>query len=275
MDFEEGSRAIRPARFYASARAIGNSPVSKSVESNARISRDDTSSQIFVRPELDEDSEEGDGNLTGDGFKLPAVATRNHSALTEIPARHSLDGVFETSAEQSPPNSNTETEFDIGPVDSRDDSNQNFVLSRNKLPQSMYNYGSTRVSGNASITLGTVANDARYDPPDIQQNFGSVQIQKGANSVFGTINNFHSPALLGGLQALTMDGTNKTAAEYRKSRASIQVSDQICNRMESCLYQVGGRKLSDHASSLSTTRVSGPARAQKSARQDCRCLSDS
>lgn len=229
MNSETRNPATLSAQAGENAQETRVGSVPELAVSHSQQSRNDRSGRVALRPELDGDSEEGGEDLTDDRLMLSTLSSRDHSATMKLPPRRSADEVFEISTEHLLPETDKARESSAQPTDRDDDSKKNFVLSRQKQPQSMYNYGSTKVSGNASVTLGTIANDARYDPPNIQQNFGSVQIQKGATSVFGNVNYFHTPALFGGLQALTMDGTNKTAAEYRKSRASIQVSDNLCN----------------------------------------------
>lgn len=171
-----------------------------------------------------------------------ATAREDQAMLTSMPARRSADEVFEVP--ESPPDPIATTHEPQGPpVDSQDrdslpdlkdhihdDPKEKFSLSSRNQRRDMYNYDTINIGGKADALFGSAFNNARHEPPDTQQNFGNIQFTQSSQGVFGNVYNYHTPALFGGLQALTSDATDDAAIEYRRSRASVQVNEETIDR---------------------------------------------
>lgn len=169
----------------------------------------------------------------------PATAGGNRATSTIMPARRSIDEVLEVPGNSLDPTANTQES--MAPLfypqnysslscphhDIHDVSNEKFLGTRNQ----MVNFGDISINGAADVTFSNADDNARYKPSSTSQNFGNVKFAPGSSGIFGNVNNhYYSPALFGGLQALMSDAIDDAAINYRKSRASIQVSDEISDR---------------------------------------------
>lgn len=83
----------------------------------------------------------------------------------------------------------------------------------------------------AGRLLDNTSSIARDSPPGLKyNNFGTVNIAGTAALHVGDLHKYEFPTLFGGLQALTSDAIDDAAINYRRSRASIQVSEEINDR---------------------------------------------
>jgi len=169
----------------------------------------------------------------------PATAGGNRATLTFMPARRSIDEVLGVSGSPLDPTANTQepvapsfhpqnySSLPCPSHDIHDVSSEESLGTRNQ----MVNFGDISINRAANVVFSNADDNARYKPSSTSQNFGNVKFAPGSSGIFGNVNNhYYSPALFGGLQALTSDAIDDAAINYRKSRASIQVSDEISDR---------------------------------------------
>jgi hypothetical protein len=185
----------------------------------------------------------------------PSSMARQHRAMpAPTPARLSVDEVFEIS--ESPPD----------PIPTADQDHDSIPDPKDDNELALKNDIRTYTGGAATeLSSSSTANDTRIS---IQQAFGKVNIERDSTSYIGNVfNHYYSPALFGGLQALTSDVTDDAAIRYRQSRASNQVSEEIGKSNQ---WLNGCAVCPDDAHSLSATRLSKPTRGQNGLNQN-RC----
>lgn len=167
LQWELRTSSNQPDRLRTETEAINPSMSSRAIVEDPRrgIHEERSHSPLIVesrdRPEEEvEVSPEEEAPISAATIEQPYGSTVK-------PSRQSVDDVYGTPRHSPLLKTDTTRDPSARESDYRDPSEKKYVLSRQGRQQATYNYGHTTVRDSASVTLGTIAKDTRYEPPEI------------------------------------------------------------------------------------------------------------